>query len=129
VSRSSELEAGRTVADPPKQLAALFRPSVQPYLISSFQVDPAAELAKLTVPVLVVAGATDIQVPPAEAKLLAAANPRAKAVVIADMNHVLKEQKSTNRFDQLLTYMNRDQPLHPALIPTLADFLSAALGK
>lgn len=124
----AELEAGRSVEDVPKTLVALFRPSVQPYLISSFQYDPAKDLAKLTVPILVVAGTTDIQVPPSEGKLLADANPKAKFVEIADMNHILKEVKTTKSFEQQLAYINRDLPLHPALVPTVADFLSAAFG-
>ena len=36
-----EVEAGRAVKEAPKSLAALFRPSVQPYLISMFKHDPA----------------------------------------------------------------------------------------
>src|SRR5439155_23098980 len=37
----AELEAGREVNEYPKDLAALFRPSVQPYVISMFKADPA----------------------------------------------------------------------------------------
>ena len=55
------------------QLAALFRPSVQPYLMSWFKYVPATELARLTIPVLLIQGTTDIQVPVAEAKALQAA--------------------------------------------------------
>ena len=50
------LEAGETVADVPPQLDTLYRPSVQPYLISWFKYDPAAELAKTNVPALVIQG-------------------------------------------------------------------------
>ena len=35
----TELEAGRTVKDVPKDLNSLFRSSVQPYLISTFKYD------------------------------------------------------------------------------------------
>jgi alpha/beta superfamily hydrolase len=41
----AELEAGRTVADTPPELAALFRDSVQPYLVSWFAYDPADAVA------------------------------------------------------------------------------------
>ena len=46
----------------PPQLIAIFRHSVQPYMISWLPIDPAQEVGHLTVPVLVVQGTTDIQV-------------------------------------------------------------------
>ncbi|CAN5329660.1 hypothetical protein BH09PSE6_BH09PSE6_11100 [soil metagenome] len=46
------IAAGGLVADPPIPL--VFRPSVQPYLASYLSIDPAAELAKLRIPVLII---------------------------------------------------------------------------
>jgi uncharacterized protein len=48
------LEAGKTTENAPPELAAIYRPSVQPYLISWFRYDPAKSIAELTVPVLIV---------------------------------------------------------------------------
>ena len=126
----TDLEAGRTVKDPPKELAALFRPSVQPFLISVFKHDPAKLVAALTPPVLVVSGSTDIQVRAADAKRLGEANPKAKVVTVEGMNHVLKEVKVTNRLAQLPSYSDPSLPLHPKLVPELRGFLRPALvGK
>jgi len=125
----AELEAGRPVKEVPKELIGLFRPSVQGYLISTFRIDPAKELAGLHVPVLIVSGGTDIQVSPDDAHRLAGADKAAKLVTLADMCHVLKEQKSAKLVDQLLTYLNRDQPLHPRLVPEVTGFLKEAFGK
>lgn len=86
----AQLEAGHTVANPPPELAALFRPSVQPYLISWFKYDPAAELAKVRVPVTIVQGTADIQVSMTDAQALKRALPGANLVVVDGMNHVLK---------------------------------------
>lgn len=89
------LERGETMA-PPRAiaqvpgLAALFRPSVQPYLISWFRYVPSVEIAKLEVPVLIVQGTTDIQVPVSEAEALKAAKPSATLVVVPGMNHIMK---------------------------------------
>jgi pimeloyl-ACP methyl ester carboxylesterase len=58
----TELEAGRTVKDTPKELAPLFRLSVQPLLISTFKRDSAKLAAEMKVPLLIVSGSTDIQV-------------------------------------------------------------------
>ena len=75
------LEDGRTAESVPPALAAMFRPSVQPYVISWFKYDPAREIAKLKMPVLILQGTTDIQVSIEDANLLAGGNPAAKLVV------------------------------------------------
>ena len=125
-----ELEAGRTVKDTPKELAALFRPSVQPYLISMLKPDPAAELAKLACPVLVVSGSTDLQATEADSKALAAAKKGVTAVRIEHMNHVLKEMKSTVQAAQMGSYSDPKLPLHPKLGDELVGFFKTAfVGK
>src|SRR5690606_38859459 len=78
----ASLERGETVADVPHQLDALYRPSVQPYLISWFKYDPAKELAKLDIPVLVVQGTRDLQARPADGELLAGGRANATLVTI-----------------------------------------------
>ena len=47
------LKAGKTVANVSPSLVSLFRPSVQPYLISWMKYNPAVEIAKLKIPVLI----------------------------------------------------------------------------
>src|SRR5262249_26262265 len=122
-----ELAAGRTVADTPRELAALFRPSVQPYLISYFKYDPAREVARLEVPVLIVQGTTDLQTPVDEAKLLAKAKKDAQLCVIDGMNHVLK--RATTAEEQRAAYMDPSVPLEPTLVDKMSAFLSKALEK
>ncbi len=68
----------------------LFRASVQPYLVSWFKYDPSQEIKKLTIPVLILQGTTDVQVSVADAKALKQADPQATLVLIDGMNHVLK---------------------------------------
>ena len=58
----SSLKRGDTTHNVPMQLLSIFRPAIQPFLISWIKYDPSVELAKLEVPVLVVQGTTDIQV-------------------------------------------------------------------
>ncbi|QJW97546.1 alpha/beta hydrolase family protein [Frigoriglobus tundricola] len=126
----TELEAGRTVKDAPKELAALFRPSVQPFLISVFQHDPAKLAAGVRAPFLIVSASTDIQVSAEDAKRLGAANANARVVTIDGMNHVLKAVEKTDRPAQLPSYFDPALPLHPKLLPALVEFLNPALrGK
>jgi len=125
----TELVAGNTVKDPPKTLAALFRPSVQPYLISSFKYDPARLITEVTSPVLVVSGTTDIQVGAMDARRLGEANPRATVLTIEGMNHVLKAVDGMHQLIQLPSYNDPSLPLHPKLVPAIENFFNRSLGS
>jgi pimeloyl-ACP methyl ester carboxylesterase len=116
------LSAGRRVDTVPPMLMALFRPSVQPYLISWFRYDPRKEIARLTIPVLIVQGTTDLQVDVADARALAAADPRAKLVVVEGMNHIFKDVPADPQ-QQLASYGNPDLPVDPRLITAVAELI------
>lgn len=102
---------------------ALIRKSVQPYLMSWIQYNPAKEMAKLKMPALVVQGTTDIQVDTTHAYALAAAKPGTKLVVIPNMNHVLKEVSSRDPMDNQLSYSDPGFLLKRELIPAIASFI------
>jgi uncharacterized protein len=118
----SELEAGRAVNDPPPALAALFRPGVQPYLISWLPLDPAAELRDVRAPVLIIQGTTDLQVDPENARRLATARPDAKLLFVKGMNHVLKATPA-DRAANVAAYSNPALPLAPGLVDAVSDFI------
>lgn len=124
-----ELEAGRRVDDTPQELAALFRPSVQPFLISLFRYNCAQWVAKMQMPVLIISGSTDLQVSKEDALALAKANPRAQAITIDAMNHVLKRVQGQSRWEQLPSYTDAALPLHPQLVPEIAKFLTEHLKR
>jgi hypothetical protein len=83
------LERGETLDDVPDDLILLFRPSVQPYLISWFREDPAEAIARLQQPVLIVQGTRDAHVDVAQAQRLHAAQPQARLRVMDGMDHLL----------------------------------------
>jgi uncharacterized protein len=116
------LVMGKTVAHTPKMLFALFRPSVQPYLISWFRYDPQTEIKKLTVPVLILQGTNDLQVTVDDANLLAKALPKAQLVLIKNMNHVFRIVEG-DRKANLATYITAD-PISQELITTIAIFVN-----
>jgi hypothetical protein len=123
VSQSLDrLEAGQTVADVPPFLASMFRPSVQPYLMSVLPLDPVALLAGIKKPVLIVQGDTDLQVLPDDARRLAAARPDAKLVVLPGVNHVLKIAPA-ERAANLATYADPNLPLAPGVVDAIARFV------
>lgn len=109
-------------------LHSLFRPSVQPYLISWFKKDPQTEIKKLRIPILIVQGTNDIQVAVGEANLLAAANANAKLVLVEDMNHILKNAKG-NRQENISTYSNPSLPISGKLVQSISDFIKQQLPK
>lgn len=119
-----ELKAGRTVSDPMPELAALFRPSVQPFLISQMRYEPSTEARTLSQPLLVVQGTTDIQINLNDAIKLSTVNPRTRLAIVSEMNHVLKPCASLDQQAQMMTYINDTLPLAPTLVATIADFLS-----
>jgi pimeloyl-ACP methyl ester carboxylesterase len=83
------LEAQQPVQDVPDALILLFRPTVQPYLMSWFRYDPSQVLAELSLPVLLVHGAADVQVDVEHARLLHGARPDARLKVVDGMDHLL----------------------------------------
>lgn len=83
------LEHQQEVADVPDALVLLFRPTVQPYLMSWFRYDPPQVLAELEVPVLVVHGSADPQVDVQQARQLQAGKPDARLSIVEGMDHLL----------------------------------------
>ncbi|WP_192821007.1 alpha/beta hydrolase [Rufibacter sp. LB8] len=118
-----QLVQGKPVAEVNPMLASLFRPSIQPYIISWFQYDPQVEIKKLSVPVLVVQGTQDLQVTEQEAQLLKAAQPKSKLAVIEGMNHVLKET-TADKAANASTYNQPALALAPKLMPEIIGFIA-----
>lgn len=110
----SSLEKGEIVKDPPAALSSLFRPSVQPYLISWFKIDPAKAISEIEVPILIIQGSTDLQISVEDAKLLQASAKESELHIIQGMNHVLKEIEGDLN-TQLPSYFDPALPLHKDL--------------
>ena len=122
-----KLKKGDTVSNVPTSLQAFFRPAIQPYLISWFRYDPCAEIKKLTIPLLIIQGDMDIQIPVDEAELLANANTQARLAVIHKMNHVLKDTDTRDKTEQVnKVYTNPDLPLDKTFTDELVEFIRTA---
>jgi pimeloyl-ACP methyl ester carboxylesterase len=83
---------------------------------------PTKELKKAKVPVLILQGATDIQVPVTDADLLKKAKSDATLVVIPNMNHILKEAPA-DKEQNAATYSKPDLPLKPELVTAIVNFV------
>lgn len=116
------LERGETAAEVPPALASLYRPSVQPYMVSWMRYVPSREIAALRMPVLIVQGTTDIQVDVGQAEALKAAKPDATLAIVPGMNHVLKAVPADPQ-RQMASYGDPALPLAPQLAGTIVGFL------
>lgn len=116
------LKSGNKVNKVDPLLNSLFRPSIQPYLISWFKYDPQAEIKKLTVPILIIQGNKDLQVSVADAENLSKASKNSELAIVDKMNHILKivEGDSKANFE---SYNNETLPISEELITKIVSFI------
>jgi pimeloyl-ACP methyl ester carboxylesterase len=116
----SELKEGKLVEDAPVELFGLFRPSVQPYMMSWMKYDPALEISKLKIPIVIVQGSTDLQVQVKDAELLHAASIGSRYILIEGMNHIFKIAPS-DREKNIETYSKPELPIVQELIRAICN--------
>jgi pimeloyl-ACP methyl ester carboxylesterase len=114
----SKLKEGKLVEDAPVELFGLFRPSIQPYMMSWMKYDPAVEISKLKIPIVIVQGTTDLQVQVKDAELLHAASVGSRYILIEGMNHIFKIAPS-DREKNIETYSDPQLPLAAELCRVL----------
>lgn len=103
---------------------ALFRESVQPYLMSWFKYTPSEVFANIpSRHNLLVQGTNDIQVPVNQAELLHKANGWSQLYLVEDMNHVMVETKETDQREHLKTYNQPELPLSQAMLAEIEMFI------
>jgi uncharacterized protein len=116
------LKAGKRVKDVPEDLMGLFRPSVQPYLISWFAVDPKDEIGKLKVPVQIIQGGNDLRVGPDDARALSEGAKAAREAFLPGMNHVLKDVLPLED-DNWTAYSDPAYPLSGGIATVIEQFI------
>lgn len=116
------LKQGITLTDSDPALASLFRPSIQPYMINWMKYEPAVEIQKLKIPVLIIQGENDIQVDNENAYQLQKAKPNAQMQIIKGMNHVMKTAEK-DREKNLAAYGNPDLQIVPECVNAIVEFV------
>lgn len=122
------MSKGREVKNIDPELESLFRPSIQPYIASWIKYDPQAEIKKLSMPVMILQGTTDLQVEVDEAEKLKAAYPAATLKIIDGMNHILKSAP-IDRDANIATYNNISLPLAPGVSEAVSGFINSITKK
>jgi pimeloyl-ACP methyl ester carboxylesterase len=116
------LLAGKTVDSVSASLQGAFQAGIQPYLISWMKYDPSKEIQKLSIPVLIIQGSTDLQIPAENGRLLSKANPKAKYVLVDKMNYTMKEAGPDLK-ENYMALKNPSLPLQKDLVKIIVDFV------
>lgn len=116
------MKANEKIENVPPYLLSIFRPSLQPYIKAWISHDPCEEIKKLTIPILIIQGSTDIQVQIKQAEMLKACKLSASYKLIEGMNHILK-QSPLDRAKNIATYSNANLPLMPELAEEIIMFI------
>lgn len=116
------LADGKKVENVPPMLNSLFRPSVQPYMISWFKYDPQTEIKKLSIPILIVQGTNDLQISVEDAKRLANSNQGSKMILIEQMNHIFRIVNG-DRQSNISTYSNTEMDIANELVESISAFI------
>lgn len=105
------------------QLYSIARPSIQGYIMSWCRYDPTIEIHKLKMPILIVQGTTDLQVPVDNGqKLRSSAKSSAIFMLIRGMNHILKDAPA-DKEKNMATYKQPDLPLNTEMVTDVVDFI------
>jgi pimeloyl-ACP methyl ester carboxylesterase len=116
------MKTGQTTTDYPPALFSIFNPEIQPFIINWMKYDPAQEIKKLDIPILIINGTKDLQVTVEEAQLLKEAAPNSQLVIVENMNHVL----FTIEGDDLENSKSYNEPyrkINQTLIDTVSNFI------
>lgn len=116
------LKKGKTTDNIDPSLYFVARPGIQKYLMSWFRYNPAREIRKLKIPILIVQGTTDLQVKVTDAEKLKKAKSDAILDIIPEMNHVLKEAPA-DKDKNIATYNQPDLPLKPEFVKAVISFV------
>ncbi|MCB0389022.1 MAG: alpha/beta hydrolase [Winogradskyella sp.] len=118
-----KLKAGETTANYPPALESIFSKENQAFMSSWMQYNPQEHIAELQIPVLIINGTKDLQVPVAEAQLLKNNAQNGNLLLIENMNHVMFPILGDD-LENSKSYNESFRKLSPELIPAITDFIN-----
>jgi pimeloyl-ACP methyl ester carboxylesterase len=116
------LKSGNKVKKVDPMLNSLFRPSIQPYLISWFKYDPSIEIKKIHIPILIIQGNNDLQVTVKDAENLAQANKNSELLIVDKMNHIMKIIDG-DQLANIASYSNETLPVSEEMVNKIVSFI------
>ena len=103
-------------------LASIFNQDLQPFMLSWMQYNPTDEIKKLNIPVLIINGDKDLQVPVNDAKMLAENSQQSQLKIFEGMNHVLFTIEGDD-LENAKSYSEPWRELSKGLVDTIATFV------
>ncbi|MEC5144289.1 alpha/beta fold hydrolase [Chitinophaga sp. 212800010-3] len=100
----------------PEALHIFFNPGIYEYWKSAVRLLPCSLISQVKIPVLILNGTADVQIPPAQARQLKQCLPAARLELIGGMPHLLKDTQSSSNSASPL-------PLCPSLLTPLVNFI------
>ena len=116
------LKNGKTVKNVDPMLNSLFRPGIQPYLISWFKYNPQEEIKKLNIPILIIQGTKDLQVTVKDADNLSKANTNSELLIIDNINHIMKVIEGDQQAN-IESYSNETMSVSETLTSKIVSFI------
>lgn len=116
------MKTGQTTTDYPPALFSIFNPEIQPFIMNWMQYNPADEIKKLNIPILIINGTKDLQVSVEEAQLLKDAVPESQLTIIENMNHVLFTIEGDD-LENSKAYNEPYRKVNQVLIDTVSNFI------
>ncbi|MGY0393038.1 alpha/beta hydrolase [Bizionia sp. KMM 8389] len=116
------LKTGKTTTDFPQALSNIFSLDTQNFMSSWMQYNPTEVIKKLEIPVLIINGTKDLQVPITEAEQLNAAANTSELKIITNMNHALFTIQGGD-LENSKSYNESFRPLNSELIESLLEFI------
>jgi pimeloyl-ACP methyl ester carboxylesterase len=117
------LRKGKTTDNVDPALYSIARPSLQAFLMSWCRCVPIRGIKSVKKPVMIIHGATDLQIPVANAEKLKKAKSDAVLLIVPNMNHILKEAPADPE-KNMATFDKPDLPLKPEVITGMVDFIN-----
>lgn len=103
-------------------LGSIFRYDLQPFMKSWITYDPAKEISKLDIPVLIIHGEKDIQVEVSEAEILFSKAVSPSQIIIPKMNHIFREIEG-GRMENHKSYNESWREIMPQFTDSIVTFV------
>jgi fermentation-respiration switch protein FrsA (DUF1100 family) len=107
--------------DPSMKSDSILSLDKQEFLLTWMKYDPSTIISSLPCPALILQGSVDLQVDNGEFDRLTKASPQSLAVMIENMNHVLKPVRSEK--ENLSSYSDPAIAIEPRLVDAIATFV------
>jgi fermentation-respiration switch protein FrsA (DUF1100 family) len=117
------LRRGKTIDNIDPTLYYIARPSVQPFLMTWCRYDPIKGVKSMKIPILIIQGTTDLQVPVSNGERFKKTKSEAVFLKVNGMNHILKDAPA-DPDQNVATYGKPDLPLKPEMITGIVDFVN-----